>query len=88
MTLIAASGLAGLLTLLLVLACPLMMIFMMRGMHGGHGHGHAHGHAEPTSREQMSMEELEQARDELNDEIGRRAEQEACTGEGQREAVR
>lgn len=26
----------------LVLACPLMMIFMMRGMHGGHeGHGGA-----------------------------------------------
>ena len=26
-----------LLYLLVVLACPLMMIFMMRGMHGGHG---------------------------------------------------
>ncbi len=26
----------------LVLVCPLMMIFMMRGMHGGDGHG-AHG---------------------------------------------
>ena len=26
-----------LLTFLIVLACPLMMIFMMRGMHGGHG---------------------------------------------------
>ena len=24
------------LPLLLILACPLMMIFMMRGMHGGH----------------------------------------------------
>lgn len=27
----------SLIPLLLVLACPLMMIFMMRGMHGGHG---------------------------------------------------
>lgn len=26
--------------LLLALACPLMMIFMMGGMHGGHGDGH------------------------------------------------
>jgi hypothetical protein len=25
-----------LLFLLIVLACPLMMVFMMRGMHGGH----------------------------------------------------
>ena len=24
-----------------MLACPLMMIFMMRGMHGGRGGGHA-----------------------------------------------
>jgi hypothetical protein len=32
------------LPILLVLACPLMMIFMMRGMgHGGHGDG-PHGH--------------------------------------------
>ncbi len=28
----------------LVLACPLMMFFMMRG----HGHGHASGHTEST----------------------------------------
>ena len=27
------------LPLLLILACPLMMVFMMRGMHGGHGMG-------------------------------------------------
>jgi hypothetical protein len=27
------------LPLLLILACPLMMIFMMRGMHGGHDMG-------------------------------------------------
>lgn len=28
--------------LLLLLACPLAMVFMMRGMHGGHGHTEAH----------------------------------------------
>ena len=27
--------------LLLLLACPLAMVFMMRGMHGGHGHTNA-----------------------------------------------
>ena len=27
------------LALLLILACPLMMVFMMRGMHGGHDMG-------------------------------------------------
>ena len=27
------------LPLLLILACPLMMVFMMRGMHGGHDMG-------------------------------------------------
>ncbi|HEX9899241.1 MAG TPA: DUF2933 domain-containing protein [Candidatus Methylomirabilis sp.] len=29
-------------TFLLILACPLMHLFMMRGGHGGHG-GHDHG---------------------------------------------
>lgn len=34
--LVATSAFAGLLPLLLVLGCPLMMIFMLRGMrHGG-----------------------------------------------------
>ena len=34
---------SNVLLFLLILACPLMMIFMMRG-HRGHGHGgHAHG---------------------------------------------
>jgi hypothetical protein len=73
MTLLASSGLAALLPLLLIVACPLMMIFMMRGMHGGHGGGR--GQAEPKTRAQMSMDELKHARDELNEEIGQRAEQ-------------
>jgi hypothetical protein len=34
-------GIGALFTFLLILACPLMHLFMMRG-HGGHG-GHDHG---------------------------------------------
>ncbi len=30
----------------LVLVCPLMMIFMMRGMHGNHGDQHRHDDAD------------------------------------------
>jgi len=86
MTLIAASGLAGLLPFLLVIACPLMMIFMMRGMHGGRGHGH--GPTQPKSREQMSMDELKRERDELNAEIGDRAEQLVDARGSRREAPR
>ena len=33
------STLGNYLPLLIILACPLMMIFMMRGMHGGHDMG-------------------------------------------------
>lgn len=62
--LLATSALAGVLPLLLVLACPLMMVFMMRGMHGGRG----------PARETKSLDELKRDRDLLNEEIGRRAE--------------
>jgi Protein of unknown function (DUF2933) len=67
--LLATSALAGVLPVLLVLACPLMMIFMMRGMHGGHGHGER---GNPARR---PLDELKAERDRLNDEIGRRAEE-------------
>jgi hypothetical protein len=41
--------LATLAFLLIVLACPLMMFFMMRGMHGGDDtHGHGQGHDDTT----------------------------------------
>lgn len=79
---------ANYLFLLLVLACPLMMIFMMRGMHGGqrgnaqgghaHGMGGCHGSAadeQPDRRTTMSLDELKQERDELNALISERAEQ-------------
>ena len=69
---------ANYLFLLLVLACPLMMVFMMRGMHGGHGDkaegGHAHGHAGGCHDSRASLGELRERRDELDREI---AEQEA-----------
>ena len=40
-------------TVLVALACPAMMFFMMRGMHqhsgtGDHGHEHGHEHGGPT----------------------------------------
>jgi len=56
------TSLAGFLPVLLVLACPLMMVFMMRGMRGGGG-----GHSA------KSLDELKAERDQLNEEIGRRA---------------
>ena len=34
-------------TLLILLVCPLMMFFMMRGMHGGEGHQHTEQHTGP-----------------------------------------
>jgi hypothetical protein len=46
--------------LLFILACPLMMFFMMRGMHGGHG-----GSADKNT----SVDELRRQRDELDRQI-------------------
>ena len=36
---LAATGIASALPFLLGLTCPLMMVWMMRGMHGHGGHG-------------------------------------------------
>ena len=62
-------ALGGVLPLLLILACPLMMVLMMFGMHG-HGHGHAGRQAPPDEaqppRQRMTLEELKRERDELN----------------------
>ena len=52
--------------LLLILACPLMMVFMMRG-HGGHAGGHQH-HDPSTA----SVDDLRRQRDELDREIATR----------------
>jgi len=55
---------ANYLFLLLVLACPLMMVWMMRGGHGAHGAGgHDSSHHEEP---QGSLEELRARRDELD----------------------
>lgn len=43
--------------LLLILACALMMIFMLRGMHGGHDTGA--GDEKPPHDEQLSRDHVE-----------------------------
>jgi hypothetical protein len=48
--------------LLIVLACPLMMVFMMRG---GHGHG-GHAHGEPAEPAETSVDDLRRRRAELD----------------------
>jgi hypothetical protein len=62
---------SNVLLLLLVLACPLMMWLMMRG-----GHGHGGGHAEHHDRHQgigtMSVDELRDLRDDLDEVIAAR----------------
>lgn len=59
-----------LLILALVLACPLMMLFMHRGGHASHGsdQGHTHGAAEDASG---SLDELRRRRTELDAEIAK-----------------
>lgn len=83
-------ALGGVLPLLLILACPLMMVLMMFGMHG-HGHGHAGRQAPPDEaqppRQRMTLEELKRERDELNALIGDRAEQAADREAANREAA-
>jgi hypothetical protein len=65
--------------LLLVLACPLMMIFMMRG----HGHGASHGqgtqsghagcgHSGHAREDPVSVDDLRRQRDELDRQIAER----------------
>ena len=65
--------LGTLLILLLVLACPLMMLFMHRGGHGGHtSHGPDHGHMDGGADEMSgtsSLDELRRRRDELDAKI-------------------
>ena len=67
--------LGSLLFLLIILACPLMMVWMMRG-HSGHGdpasHGVGHGHTDGPTGEMSgpgSLEELRRRRAELDVEI-------------------
>jgi Protein of unknown function (DUF2933) len=71
---------------LLLLACPLAMVFMMRGMHGGHGHaqtheegahqGGGHGGCHSGSHDhepaESSLDDLRSHRAELDREIANR----------------
>ena len=83
--------------LLLILACPLMMIFMMRGMHGGQGGnaegGHTHGMAGSSSHGNMhgqgdsasSLDDLRRQREYLDRQIEEReAEEQTPVGSGWR----
>ena len=50
--LVLGMPLGSLALLAIVVACPLMMFFMMRGMHGGGMHGRGSGHDDaPKDRE-------------------------------------
>ena len=68
------------LLLLLIVACPLMMFFMMRGMHGGHGgnaeSGHEHGsgsnHDHAGTDANTSLDDMRRQRDDLDREIEER----------------
>ena len=53
--LVAGVPLSRLVTVLLVLACPLMMVFMHRGGHRHGGHGSHRGQA-TQSRDQVSAD--------------------------------
>ncbi len=77
--------------LLLILACPLMMIFMMRGMHGRHGGDSSHGLAQRhtgghgPSDSSASLDELRRQRENLNRQIEEReAEEQTPVGGGRR----
>lgn len=76
--------------LLLLLACPLMMVWMMRG---GHGHGHGvhggsgHDHSKAEEAE-PSLDELRRRRDEIDRLIEEQEPSERETvGAGSRQAT-
>lgn len=72
----------ALLLLLIVLACPLMMVFMMRGGHGSHGAHSMHDDVsgdtgEHTALEAASLDELRSQQNALASEIARRESRDA-----------
>lgn len=62
-----------LLILVLLLACPLMMLFMHRGGHGDHAsHGSNHGHTHGAAGDRSdSLDELRRRRTELDAAIAK-----------------
>jgi len=79
--------------LILLLACPLAMVFMMRGMHGGHehtkaeegtqhggGHGGCHsGAGHDHEPAESSLDDLRSRRAELEREIADRERAESLS---------
>ena len=54
-------GLQGsILTFAVILLCPIIMFFMMRGMSGGHSHGHAHMVPEQKQERMLEPEKSEE----------------------------
>ena len=87
MTVLAASGPTILIPILFALACPLMMILMMRGHGHGSGGGQTGGcrggHGDATEPRETSVDELRSRRAELDRHIAEReAEQETPTPAG------
>jgi hypothetical protein len=56
------------LPLIFLLACPLMMIFMMKGMHGGHGGHDQHGDPQHHDDRDRRIAELEHQVAELQEQ--------------------
>ena len=71
---------------LLILACPLAMIFMMRGKRGGYGGDADRGHTPGSSLRHgdttTSLEELHRKRGDLDREIEEREAEEQASSVG------
>lgn len=63
---------------LLLLACPLLMVFMHRGSHRAHG-GRDHSHVAGGMPSGRSLEELRRHRDAIDCEIARIESEESKT---------
>ncbi len=61
---------------LLILACPLMMFFMMRGMHSGRGNNADGGHDHAGTDANTSLHELRRQREQLERQIEEREAEE------------
>jgi hypothetical protein len=60
---------------LILLACPLMMIFMMKGMGGMHGGGHSHSGDDDHQPQRLTAPGKRDPRDERLDELEREVAQ-------------
>jgi hypothetical protein len=72
----------------LVLVCPLMMIWMMRGHGHGHGHGTGdHDHRRRNDYRAASTDELRRQRDELERTIAEREQFGRFSGQSERDST-